>query len=164
MKLGTRDAKDLITIGTEQQISGNITVQGSLIVTGHGANVYHLFTENNVFGVNLSEILNGALTSPLPQQVRVYGDKWFENVTFGHVILEQNDFWGIGSTTDVDKHIKSRNTDVVIDGSTIFNKDFVIGDLVFTEYLNGISSSEFGKQWLLIETDQVNCNSNLIVK
>lgn len=153
LELGGKSVANLVTTDSPQTISGHISVKASLIAAGDHLNIDHLVTHNNMFGANLSAIVATAV--PRSDRMHISGHKWFQNVTIDRILFEHNDFWGIGSTKRVQELLDARNNDLLIGQSTIFHRDFVIDELIFTDFLNGISSADFGKQWLLFETDQV---------
>lgn len=153
LEVGGRSVNDLITIDSPQTINGVVSVGSSLIASGDQLSVNHLVAHHNVFGTNLSAILAHAVYRADRQHIR--GRKHFHSVTIDRALFVNNDFWGIGPTKRVLDVLASHNNEMVIGSSSVFHRDFFIDELIFTDYLNNISSKDFGHQWLLYESDQV---------
>lgn len=146
---------NLITTDSEQNIHGNITIKGALIVFGNEAYIDRLTTNNKVFGVNFNALIDNVVPATTVDRFSMLGEKWFNHITIGSAIVEPNTLWNIGSTKQVLEQIEARLKHVLLEGPIHFQNDFAIDDLIFYDYLNDISRNDFGKQWLLYETDQV---------
>lgn len=155
LKLANRLVQNLITTDTEQELTGDIAINGDLQIFGNVTSIGHLYSINNVFGVNLSSLVEDALQMSTVEDLTIRGEKWFDYITIDTAQFESNSLWHNGSTKEIWEQIESRQSDVVLNGPVFFQNDFHIDDLIFYDYLNEIHRSDFGKQWLLYETDQV---------
>lgn len=153
MTVGGKAVTDLITTQTEQTLGGHIQVHESLFAFGDNLNVNHLISDQLVFGANLSALIADAVYRK--DRLHIHGHKHFHNITADRIIFEKSDFWGVGNTKRVKELLIEGKKEMIITESTEFHRDFRIDHLVFNGHLNGIPSNEFGRQWLLYESDQV---------
>lgn len=155
--LGKTPFDRLLTTNTEQEINGNVTVHGSIIMNGFDIDINHLKMQPNrhIFGVDLQHLLDDSYFDSPNNSIVVKTDKSFKNLTIGELIIE-NDFWQIGqSTEEIEKRLDDLERGITITGPITFTSEFNIKNLTVTESINDIPSSRFGQEWLLYEGKQV---------
>lgn len=106
-------------------------------------------------GFNILSMIEDTLMlqSPVPQTLAM--DAIFSsNVTIGQINIQGN-LLGLGKWTDVQRSIESVQQNINLTGPMNFGNVFKVDELVVRDSINGIGSEQFGKQWLLRETDQV---------
>lgn len=93
------------------------------------------------------------LQSSVPQTLAL--DTMFSsNVSFGQISVQGN-LLGLGKWTDVQRNLNTIQQNIDLAGPMRFDNAFRVDELVVRDAINGISSDQFGKQWMLRETDQV---------
>lgn len=93
------------------------------------------------------------LQSPVSQTLKM--DAIFSsNVSFGQIHVRGN-LLGLGTWTDVQKNLNSVQQNINLKGPMSFGNAFKVNELVVRDAINGIASDQFGKLWMLRETDQV---------
>lgn len=144
----------LLTKSTNQIINGNVKIHGNVIIAnGSVLNVDHLITQNNVFGVNLTELLDDSYNYA-NETVLLTSDKWFDSISIDRLIIE-SDFWPEVSTADVVKRLQTLTQGVLFNESVAFSDQFSIDNAFVLGTINNIPNSEFGQSWLLYEGKQV---------
>lgn len=157
LRFGKRSIEQLLTRNTDQIITGNITINGNVLVTNNtGISIRHLSTNNDVFGVSLDFMLADCVERIASQPPHLVATKLISHMYIGHLVVETN-FWQSNRSTAAIKTLyESLRYGITMDGDNIvLNNQFAIGQMTATETINGMASSSFGLDWLLIETDQV---------
>ncbi|XP_055320364.1 uncharacterized protein LOC129577415 [Sitodiplosis mosellana] len=145
----------LLTKGTDQNITGNVTIDGSIIMNNSELEIDHLFTQNAIFGVDLKELLDDSFFYSPNDSIVLTTDKTFEHLTIGQLVVEDDDFWQVGHTTgEITKSLEELSKGIRIKGPVTFASTFNITNLTVTDSINDIPSSSFGQQWLLSEGKQ----------
>lgn len=156
MILGTRNLNDLVTLNTNQVLTGNVTINGNVVLTNHSDTVIEqLFMQKRIFNVNLIDVLTDSVHVDLTQPIFLKSNKRFSNITVEQFVANNN-FWKLKKTEVIDEVLKDRRNGVFLNGDVILRAGYEIGDVTVTDFINGIESNRFGKEWLLIEGDQVN--------
>lgn len=155
MIIGKTPFDRLLTKTTEQNITGNVTIDGSIFMNTNDFNVDHLFAQNSIFGVNLQELLDDLYFYSPNNSIVLTTDKSFEHLTIGQLVVE-GDFWQINQSTEmIVKLLIDLIQGIKIKGPVTFTSSFNVTNLTVTDYINNIPSSSFGQQWLLSEGKQV---------
>lgn len=139
---------------TDQVIPGNVTIHGNLIV--NNIEIENLRTNNKVCEYDLGAMIADTITTNIESHNSVVtGEKTFSN----HLTLENVQIGGnvfqLGTMESLLGWLKMLNEDVILNGPITLPNNLLVDKLTFTQSINGISSSEFGFQWMLSETDQV---------
>lgn len=124
-------------------------------MNGFDINIKHLETQNPIFDVDLSSLLHDSYHEGPNNSIVVTTEKSFENVTVGQLYVE-SDFWQIGkSTEEIEESLVQLIDGIQIEGPVNFTSQFHIKNLTVDGFVNDISSSHFGQNWLLFEGKQV---------
>lgn len=155
MKFNERTIDRLLTKNTDQLLTGNITIHGSVFVTNNtGIEINHLSTPNKIFGVNLDALLVDCVQTITTEPIHLITNKSFANIHIGQLIIE-GDFWQMESTNDVENRLKAIRKGIIVNGPFIFPSNILINELILNGTINDISSRSFGTEWLLTEGKQV---------
>lgn len=161
--IGKTSIDRLLTTNTDQEINGNVSVHGSVIMNGFAIDINHLKTENPIFGVDLSKLLHDSYHEVENSSIVVTTEKRFENVTIGQLIVE-SDLWHIGKTTEeIEKSLDQLTNGISIEGPETFTSQFRIKNLTVIGLINDIPSSYFGQNWLLFEGKQVRSHGKFCI-
>lgn len=145
----------MLTKNTDQIISGNVSVHGSIFVINNTAiDINHLRSENHVLGVDLEDFLNDSFTFAPHETINITSNKWFQNISIGQLVVE-GDFWQIATSEVIERRLNALNRDVVVHDSLTLSNRFKINDLVVTDAINDVPASKFGQEWLLSNGKQV---------
>lgn len=138
----------------DQIITGNVTIRGNLIV--NKIQIENIRTNNKICNYDLAAMIADSVTIDSSVDTVITGEKFFANpLTLENVRVGGNAFQ-LGTIDAVLGYINMLSEDVHLNGSiTLTNNNFRVDTLTFTESINGISSEDFGNQWLLSETNQV---------
>lgn len=153
--LGKTPMDRLLTTDTAQNITGNVTIDGDVILHGSIVDIDHLYTKNRIFGVDLEMLLEDSYFYSPNESIILTAEKTFENLTIGQLVID-GDFWQVGqSTGEIVKRFQELSEGITLHGDVTFTSSFNIKNLTVTDYINDIPCSEFGQQWLLYEGKQV---------
>lgn len=131
-----------------------MTIRGNLLVR-NAVQITNMQSAAHFDGFNILSMIEDTLMlqSPVPQTLAM--DAIFSsNVTIGQINIQGN-LLGLGKWTDVQRSIESVQQNINLTGPMNFGNVFKVDELVVRDSINGIGSEQFGKQWLLRETDQV---------
>lgn len=173
MRFSERPIERLLTRHTDQIITGNIKIHGSVFVANNtGVSIRHLSTNNSVFGVALDSLLDDAVQHIATEPIHLTANKWINQMYVGHLVVEM-DFWRTDkpngpdrSTRAIETLYRSLRGGISLKGESItLSNQFTIQQLDVTEMINGMPSANFGQEWLLTNRDQVRycCAKNFVV-
>lgn len=154
--IGKTPIDRLLTVDTFQEIKGNVTIHGNILVSnGSNLEIDHLSTNNTIFGMDLQSLLDDSYVITPNETVVVSSNKWFRNLTVDKIIVE-GDFWQIDQTTaEIVQRLDDLRNGIRLQGNITFTLPMSINNLTVTDSINDIPSSSFGKNWLLLEGKQV---------
>lgn len=153
--LGGKRYADFLT-KSDQIITGNVKINGNLVIRNN-LQIKNIQTNSHYCGHDLSALIRDAfvLSEESTELKQINGDKYFTgNLAFEKVII-LGDVFRLGQWQQIEISIDDLKRGVDIAGNFIFSNEFRIQNLVIDGAINGIPSNEFGKQWLLTESDQV---------
>lgn len=144
-----------MTKNTDQEINGNVTVRGTINLASDDVEINHLTSDNSVFGVKLQKLLDDCYFESSNDSIIVTNNKFFNNLSIGELVVE-NDFWQAGlSTEEIINRFEDIRNGIRVQGPLTFSSIFNITNLTVAGSINDISSSNFGRQWLLSRGKQV---------
>lgn len=154
--IGKTPIDRLLTADTFQEIKGNVTIHGNILVSNRSnVEIDNLFTNNTIFGFDLQSLLDDCYVISPNETVVVSSNKWFRNLTVDKIIVE-GDFWQLNqSTAEIVQRLDDLRNGIRLQGNQIFTLPMSINNLTVTDFINDIPSSSFGKNWLLLEGKQV---------
>lgn len=140
---------------TDQIITGNVTITGNLIV--NNIQIENIRTTKRICSYDIGAMITDTVTTKEDASVQsiITGEKIFRN----HLTLEnaqcKGNVFGLGTMDALLGHLSMLSEDVKLDGPITLPNNLRVDKLTFTQSINGISSTDFGYQWLLTETNQV---------
>ncbi|XP_031630094.1 uncharacterized protein LOC116345133 [Contarinia nasturtii] len=144
----------LLTKNTDQEINGNVTIHGNIVLDDGEVEINHLTTENSIFDVKLQQLLDDCYFQLSNESIVVTTDKFFDNLTIGELVIE-NDFWQADlSTEEIITRFEELKKGIIVKGPLKFTSTINISNLTVTGSINDIPSAKFGKQWLLSKGKQ----------
>lgn len=140
---------------SDQILSGPVHINGDLLINA-GLKVKHLKTTNEICGHDLMAIMgDSVLLSEAAESMEISGAKQFTgNVSFGRVIVRGTVF-GLGTWDELRGQLQLVQDRINLLDSITFANNFHIKELVVGESINAVPAADFGKIWLITESDQV---------
>lgn len=139
---------------SDQIIPGNVTIHGNLIV--NNIQIDNIRTNNKICKYDIGAMIDDTIqTNTDAINAVITGEKFFRNqLTLDNVQIGGNVFQ-LGTMDSLLGYLSMVDEDVKLNGSLALANTLKVDKLTFTGSINGISSADFGYQWLLSETNQV---------
>lgn len=118
--------------------------------------VQNIRTNNKICQYDLGAMIEDTITTNIePHSPIITGEKFFRN----HLTLENVQIGGnvfqLGTMDSLLGYLSMLNGDVKLNGPITLTNSLRVDKLTFMQSINGISSADFGYQWLLSESNQV---------
>lgn len=138
----------------DQIIPGNVTIQGNLIV--NNIQVENIRTSNKICKYDLGAMIADTITTNMESHnAFITGEKVFRN----HLTLETVQIGGnvfqLGTMESILGYLNALKEDLKLNGPITLTGNLRVDKLTFTQSINGVSSADFGSQWMLSESNQV---------